>query len=440
MDALETRVASNVTSVGYNRKLPSGTNSPFFSRTYGALTKEQEEFCLHHLPARLGGITCLDPTGGQGRFVGGLAWRGADVWVGDINPVLPALAFLRSPQLVRRRDSLTTELESVARRLRTPREREGAPHYVDDWLGDGITGQLRAYATACGLEERRSPLSFGRGLWTATLRQRFAIGIALLAARRLASFRPTDNRTWTKPGGLLRVSAIAPAILQALEEWHDHVCELSAHIPEDGAAGSLNSSRMDAARDKFGHSPLANFVITSPPYANRLDYTRLWAPELAVLSAVWHADAQELRRLQIGTTVVTGRRDDTPDIRRLPAAVRKSLSAIRMDSESYATERYYYPFFRKYAVDLHKSLNHTASRLRQGGRIIYFVRDTVRKDVLFPTGVLAEQTLSQQLGFKVVSRERRIIKHHVGLLRRRAHSGLYGVGQQEWWLVLEKQD
>src|SRR5262249_13411726 len=45
----------------------------------------------------------------------------------------------------------------------------------------------------------------------------------------------------------------------------------------------LHVAPMNPASNNFGSCPKADLVITSPPYANRLDYTRMWAPELNLL-------------------------------------------------------------------------------------------------------------------------------------------------------------
>ena len=64
-----------------------------------------------------------------------------------------------------------------------------------------------------------------------------------------------------------------------------------------------------------------------------------------------------------------------------------------------------------------------------------FVRDTVRKDILFPTGQIVCDVLQDNCGLELVSDTKTIIKGHIGQLRQKAKSGLYGLAQQEWWLA-----
>ncbi len=62
----------------------------------------------------------------------------------------------------------------------------------------------------------------------------------------------------------------------------------------------------------------------------------------------------------------------------------RTLQKIKTDKSAYS-DNYYYPFFRSYAEDLTTCLKSTAGRLRDNGVMVIFVRDTVRKDILFPT-------------------------------------------------------
>src|SRR5688500_11401364 len=83
------------------------TKSPFLARTYGGFTQEQEEFYRLHV-GNLENKTVLDPMGGQGFTLSRLAYEGADVWIGDINPGPLHLAMLRDPRLVAQSSKLST--------------------------------------------------------------------------------------------------------------------------------------------------------------------------------------------------------------------------------------------------------------------------------------------------------------------------------------------
>jgi hypothetical protein len=176
--------------------------------------------------------------------------------------------------------------------------------------------------------------------------------------------------------------------------------------------------------------------ITSPPYANRLDYTRMWGPESEVAAAMWDANVSDIQLRQIGSNVVRGTAANDQDKNHFPKEVADALAAIKDDND-YASESYYYPFFRNYAMALMEAFRKLPLRVKSNGTIVVFVRDTVRKDALFPTGQLVERVL-HEAGFRTVGKDRRIVKRHVGLRRSGAARGLYGVGQQEWWLAFRQ--
>ena len=66
-----------------------------------------------------------------------------------------------------------------------------------------------------------------------------------------------------------------------------------------------------------------------------------------------------------------------------------------------------------------------------------FVRDTVRKDILFATASLAETTM-RRVGFRVKTKHLHVVRHHVGLRRKGEAGGLFGLAQREWWLCFER--
>jgi DNA modification methylase len=197
---------------------------------------------------------------------------------------------------------------------------------------------------------------------------------------------------------------------------------------------------MNAEKGLFGESPLADLIITSPPYANRLDYTRMWAPELEVLAAMWKESSSEIKSAQIGSTVVEGKHVLSKEEMQLPKTIRQSLFDIRNDADWKASESYYYPFFRNYAISMMRSLKQIENKLLPGGTLVVFVRDTVRKDIMFPTAELVQSVLVRSSKMKLLRTEKKVVRTHVGLLRKSAPSGMYGLAQLEWWLAFRKSE
>lgn len=418
-------------------KEASRPRSPFYSRAYGGFTPAQESYYLDILKD-VRGLSILDPMSGQGFSLSQLTRQGANVWLGDLNPAPLLLAALRDPKLIQDRVRLVRWMLELLARLGRKKHQSKRAVFFERWLAPSIRTDLSEYGQAIGLGLFSSPFSFDDDFWDSPTEHRFAAGIPVLAARSLACFRASDNLTWLKAGGLLRERSIYGPVRAALHEWSRFADSVAGQESEINVCGSIQTHRMDAEKGFFGRSPMADAIVTSPPYANRLDYTRMWAPETEVLAAMCGTDPGNIKEDQIGSTVVTGRDHVNGEEARLPKAVRDALEEIRRDPTEFS-ESYYYPFFRNYAVSVARALRAASARLKAGGTMIVFVRDTVRKDVLFPTGELVSEVLTRKpAGLRRVDQERRIIKSHVGFLRKASNRGLYGLAQQEWWLVFRK--
>lgn len=410
--------------------------SPFFTRSYGGYTPEQEEFYRSAI-GKVARKTILDPMAGQAFALSKLAYECAQVLAGDINPAQLLLACLRAPEVIANRSFLAHSVAQKINRLKCKRRRR-SEGFVEDWLSPSIKNDLRDYAEMVGLGIFTNPFLYNETFWTGPSELRFELAIVLLAARQITCYRSSDNVTWLKKGGLLRESRIVEPVERALARWLNYANEMYTRIRSHSAEiGSLSVQPMNVVEGLLGNAPKAHVIITSPPYANRMDYTKLWAPECEVLAVLCGTSVEQIRHEQIGTTVMRGRGEDTGEEKELPQVVRQSLDDIRTDRAA-SSHNYYYPFFRTYAAALSTGLRNITSRLRAKGRLIIFIRDTVRKDVLFPTGELVTRVLEDDCGCYRVDQKRHVIKSHVGYLRKGSANGLYGLAQQEWWLSFQK--
>jgi hypothetical protein len=408
----------------------SPPNFPFDSRSYGGLSSEQINFLEPYVKKARGLI--LDPMAGQAHYLSQLACKGKQVYLGDLNPGPLLLASLRDPQFICSARKLKRLLLAVLDSPRSP-IRESKPSYCGDWISESSRLQLLEYVSALGLSRLGNPMS--TSFWTAPIKDRFAMAIPVLAARSISCYTASDNLTWLKKGGLQTKYDIYPILVCALQRWYEYAQELS-HSNFD-PSGELHVEYMNPVIGHFGACPKPNLIITSPPYANRLDYTRLWAPELEVLATMLGFDSTVIKTHQIGSTVVHGRKPSDVAVAELPSIIQKVLAQIRSDN-LYASESYYYPFFTNYALAMLRTFTALGRKLARGGHIVVFVRDTSRKDVLFPAGVLVE-TVLRNVGVKTLVEKREVfVRNHVGLRRRNAQVGSHGLAQREWWIVMRK--
>ena len=405
--------------------------SPFRSRTYGGLSKGQIEFLCSEVdfskPRRI-----LDPMAGQATFLGQLSHEGHDVYLEDVNPGPLLLAALRDPELLMRASELRTAVLGKLPKRQTPK---ASSDFCPTWLSARVVRDLGEFSQAIG--SVGSSLSGENSFWEAPSVTRLGASLAVLAARQISCFRRSDNVTWLKEGGLEPSQSLYDAIKDALNVWCKYADGRRPILAKQPRIGSLRLTWADSAKGGQYSPRLHDLVITSPPYANRLDYTSLWAPELAVAAQLFGIDAAEIKSLQLGTTVVRNRRPLEADLDHLPLVVRQPLEQIKNDVSNVASDSYYFPFFANYAIQLRLALLRMASRLREGGRLILFIRDTVRKDILLPSASLVELVLCENDCFVLSARRNHTVRSHIGVIRRDA-LGLYGSAQREWWLVFEK--
>lgn len=376
---------------------------------------------------------------GQGYYISDLAHQGGSLWLGDLNPGPLLLAILRDPRFLVESDRLRAHIKKKAGRLKNKRRRtDSRLGYTDDWFTIATREELEQYKHIFGLS-RLGNLNENE-FWQSCVSLIFSACLPILAARELACFHESDNLTWPKPGGLQRYSGIYEPLMRALDAWCEYAFQMSRTRI---SMGSLNVSLMDAEYGNFGLAPSPDAIVTSPPYANRLDYTRMWAPELEIASILFKTNVESVKGKQIGSTVIRNKEVDEEVKSQLPDVIVEALHEIRLDKENKASGSYYYPFFLNYSISLMQCLGQIAQKLKPGGKLIIFVRDTVRKDILFPSGLLIEKVLERRGDFKLIPelRKQRIIRHHIGMLRKdKSKAGVYGMAQREWWLVFQKQN
>jgi hypothetical protein len=414
-------------------------SAPFYSRAYGGYTRDQLAFALSHTGS-LRHRVVLDPMAGQGFYLSRLAWDAATIYLGDLNPATLLLASLRDPTILTQAQELAGWLSGRLAKLQISPPAE-ALTYSEDWLSLPIRRQLDQYRALFRLDSLGDPTSPYEPLWHCDGRSRLAAALPILAARQLAAFTPTDNITWLRNGGLQRIHDIRPVLHAALATWtlyaKTQASLASSHRLQPAA---LAVRPMNPVLDQFADTPSPYTIITSPPYANRLDYTRLWGPELAVMAAIFpHLQPAILKSEQLGSNIVRHKSLDPEDVASLPKNIIAVLHAIRDETDRpRASASYYYPFFAHYAIDLARAVRNLAHRLLPGGTCVFFVRDTVAKDVLFPTGDLVQQTVLDTGTFVKIGDQRQIIRRHIGLRQRKRRVGIYGIAQQEWWLAFQR--
>lgn len=121
-----------------------------------------------------------------------------------------------------------------------------------------------------------------------------------------------------------------------------------------------------------------DFVLTSPPYCTRIDYTAATRIELAVIAPLLETSPRELSRQMIGSTRVPVE-EIVPDPK-WGETCNRFLVSVR-SHKSKASSGYYLNTHLDYFAKLASSLDRIKRVMKRGGRVILVVQDSYYKEV-----------------------------------------------------------
>ena len=121
-----------------------------------------------------------------------------------------------------------------------------------------------------------------------------------------------------------------------------------------------------------------DFVLTSPPYCTRIDYTAATRIELAAIAPLLDASRGELSRQMLGSTRVPIT-EIVPDPRWGPTC--NKLLGFVASHRSKASSGYYLKTHLDYFAKLSSSLDRIVTIMRPGAKAILVVQDSYYKDL-----------------------------------------------------------
>lgn len=141
-----------------------------------------------------------------------------------------------------------------------------------------------------------------------------------------------------------------------------------------------------------------DFVLTSPPYCTRIDYTAATRIELAVLAPLLKTTARSLGKQMIGSTQVPTEAIEV-DLK-WGETCTAFLAALRRHP-SKASGEYYYRTHLDYFEKMSRSVARVAKALKPGGTAVFVVQDSYYKELHndLPT-IIAELGANHQLALK----------------------------------------
>ena len=325
----------------------------------------------------------LDPWSGSGTTTAvctktGLASKGL-----DINPALTVIARGRlvPANTKRQLKELTKQVVSAAHRATPTLE---SSDLLRLWLADDAVFSIRCIEDAirmvCGMDSEDNCLvqkTFSVDTFSVIMSFLYT---ALFASVRsvLGGFRST-NPMWIKTS-VNSTKLANPSRHSLLQLFQASAWQLAnlLSMPDSDLVGSDISVRTGDATNLPYEDQCFDSVITSPPYATRLDYVNGTLPELAILGATEQSVAN-LRRQVTGSPVVRHVVDDSDGP--LPSEYANGLLEQIRTHCSKGSENYYYPWLRNYFWKLKKGLDEIDRAVKREGVICIVVQDSRYKEL-----------------------------------------------------------
>lgn len=211
--------------------------------------------------------------------------------------------------------------------------------------------------------------------------------VALFAAcRRLVAPFRSSNPTWLRAPKAddIRISAsqvnvardfgsnVRDMTAALVQKRETDLCLKNVPHPGDCKVTLSDTVSMDITADSV------DFVLTSPPYCTRIDYTAATRIELAVLAPLLKTAERDLGRQMIGSTQVP--KADIVVNQGWGETCLTFLNALKAHP-SKASAGYYYRTHLDYFDKMDRSMQRLAVGLKPGGRAVLVVQDSYYKDI-----------------------------------------------------------
>lgn len=184
--------------------------------------------------------------------------------------------------------------------------------------------------------------------------------------------------------------------------------ETSNQLGQDDAASNITLA--DTAEMQL-HADSVDFVLTSPPYCTRIDYTAATRIELAVLEPLLTTSARSLGRKMIGSTLAPAEGISVDP--RWGNTCITFLDAL-YNHKSKASKGYYYKTHLDYFAKMSCSLRQVAQSLKPGGTAVLVVQDSYYKEIHNDLSQIISE-ISAPIGLALTRREdfrlRRSLSH-----------------------------
>lgn len=351
-------------------------------------------------------MTVLDPWNGSGTTTRAAIDLGHNSIGFDINPsmVVVARAACASPNVAKLVLARTQDLKAGKIGKAAPALASLIPD--DDpfliWFDRATVARLRVVTSALIAGEGNSgEILLPSVALLSDRRMRTSVALTSMFSTARMLLRPfqTTNPTWyrIRVKGVERISISAGTIIATLQNM---VSRRVIHMRMQRSVGKLRISVANSAKLP-SKDAMVDAVVTSPPYATRIDYAIASLPELAVLGMGMEA-IRSLRQSMIGTTMVS--HFDPVELELLGPTCVSFLNSIAKH-QSRASSTYYLPNLAQYFGAIRRSLEEIFRVLRPSGRLAIVVQDSWYKDLRIPVTKIFVEELTR-LGMRSIQEVR----------------------------------
>lgn len=321
----------------------------------------------------------LDPWNGSGTTTFSSSKLKLDAVGIDINPVMAIVARARTLPV-----SEADSLVPLAKQLLMKAEQEEHAIELTDplggWFGPSTSHWLRSLerAISASLTSNQTQAN-GEIRAVSALAATYYVAVFALC-RELTSVYQTSNPTWLKvvKAGERRKSATRTWMTKRFIEIVAEMAEaLSIRNADAIDLGRVELIVADTAAG-LELSGQADFVLTSPPYCTRIDYTAATRIQLAVLIPMIKIGKAELSRQMMGSVRVPER--SVVAAPEWGPTCNRFLGAVKQHS-SKASSGYYFKTHVDYFDKMFRSLQNISKAMRPSGAAVLVVQDSHYKEV-----------------------------------------------------------
>ena len=323
----------------------------------------------------------LDPWSGSGTTTVTCLRRGLRSRGIDINPAVTVVARARL-NAVSASERLLKLGKQIVDGAIPGGDNKAQGELLDEWMGpdaaERIRGLRQAIHEVLDEPEERATAVGDLGVERLSAAACFFYCGLFGAVRKLLGRYATTNPMWLKPAASRRnrirpsAKTLNTSFTAQIEYLADRLSLRADQEPRDCTVFETGQARHTGVADNSFDA-----VLTSPPYATRLDYVKGMLPELAVLGAN-RSFVSDLRSASTGSPTVYGDRASVEDVRSKRG--RELLCAIR-SHESKGSQSYYFPWMTNYLMSLQDGLKEIDRAVVKGGVICVVVQDSYYKEL-----------------------------------------------------------